>query len=115
MCRYQTNISVYIPHIISLQSTMLPQKTDIHTFTLLANKPVTLSMYVPLQWYCGLSIDFTLLYIQVTKNSCTLSHQVITTDVPARNVYLKCKYANYYMCIYAMVMLVYITYQLNAM
>ena len=65
MCRYQTTLSVYMPHINSVQSTLWP-KTLVYIHSNYWHMPhekmvsATLYIYVPLQFYFRLHTNHTL-------------------------------------------------------
>ena len=64
-CAHETTMSLYIPHMNSLQSLM-DQEHWIHTFHITdicswTNIPATLHIYEPLYDYCSLHTDPTLL------------------------------------------------------
>ena len=70
-CAHETTMSVYMPHMNSMQLTMqqdtlvyMFHNTDICPRT---NTPDILHIYVPLHCYCSLHIDPTLLHISVKK------------------------------------------------
>ena len=70
MCRHKTTMSVYKPHMSSLQWTMIPGALIRIHFTWLAYAPekhmcATLHIYVTLHFYCSLHIDTTLLHISI--------------------------------------------------
>ena len=104
MCRYQTTISVYMPHMNSMQSAVWPRTWLYIHFILLAypstNMPATSHMYVPLHKYCSLHVDPTLLYTLVKNiNKLTFIYHNMAMYVLATNMHLKChryaQYANY--------------------
>ena len=108
MHKYETTMSVYIPHMSSVQSIMWPE-AGIHTFHIAGTclwtvLPATLDIYDPLYSSCRLSTDPTLLHIS-TKNQHTTTFIYHTSEkyMPATNMPLKCqlndKCPNYLMCI----------------
>ena len=86
MWRYDATMSVYVPHMHSLQSTMWPETLVYIHFTLLAYAPQ--QMCLPLHVYCTLHIDPILLHISVTKpTKCTLIYHAIAIYVPVKNMF----------------------------
>ena len=62
MCTYETTMSVYLPHMNSMQSTNVNMTTGMHTFHFTntctwTNMPATLYICLPLHFYCSLHID----------------------------------------------------------
>ena len=108
MCRYDTTMTVYVPHMNPMQSTMSPD-TDIHTFQIIAiclwtNMSLTLLIHVPLHYYCGLHINPHYCTHNSKKTICN-RYSRLYCKICTRNKYaLKCHryatYANYFMCWY---------------
>ena len=84
LCRYDTPMSECIPHMNSMQSTVLPKALACIHFISLAYAqeqiwPPTSHIYVPLHYFCGLHIDPTLLHIKERINNkiCNLVQKLL--------------------------------------
>ena len=70
MCRYEVSMSIYMPHMNSMESTMQPRVLVYIHFTLLAYAPEQIylllwTLIIPLNCYCSLHRDSTLEHLPV--------------------------------------------------
>ena len=91
MCSYETNISVYIPHMNSLPWTTWPEAL-VHS-TLLAyaheqNMPTTLYIYVPLHFWCSVHIDDKLFHTYIKNQQTPNMYLPYYCEICASNKYI---------------------------
>ena len=118
MCRYQTTVSVYIPHMNSLQSTFSPQALVNLHFTLFTYVPEYICLpHQTCMSHCTSNIVYMKTPHDCTCKSnkamqCKFIYPAMSIYMPAMNMPLKCHiystYANYFMCTYQTTMSVHI-------
>ena len=75
MCRYQTPMSVYIPHMNSMQSTMSPQALVYLPFKLLAYVPEKYSFHITHACSAAL-IMYSTYRFHITTQRCETNKQI---------------------------------------
>ena len=109
MCKYQTTMSIYIPLMNSLQSTMSPQVLVYIHFTLLAyaSEHIYLSHQKFMSHCTG-----NIVYMKTPQYCATMNwnfmYHALSIYMPLK-CHIYATYTNYFMCIYETTMLVYLS------